>query len=101
MSIEAWMTRGETLLGKTWRARIKASCTPMERADSTYSSSLVTSTEARRMRVYQGNQEMAMAMRPFHKLRSRAAARAMGNNRGGKARRMSVARIMTSSTRPP
>ena len=55
----------------------------------------------RTRRVYHGHQVMMMAIARLRRLGPRMATKAMARTRAGKARKMSVTRMITSSSQPP
>ena len=90
---------GAMQLGRMCLRMMRLSLAPMARAASMYSSFLMVRTAERTIRAKGGMLEMLMASIIFVTLVPMADTRAMDSRMLGIARKMSMTRMMTSSTR--
>ena len=101
ISMDACTITGEMVLGRICLKIIFVVEVPMVLAAKTKLRSLRATACPRTIRVYQGHQEMAMARMALLRLGPRIATIAMARRSGGKLRKISVKRMMNSSTAPP
>ncbi len=97
----AWtMTEGNAV-GSTCRTTIRAERAPSARAACTYSSSRARSTCPRTRRAYPTHPITHSARMTFVRPGPRTATSAIASRMPGNAIRMSIARLIRSSTAPP
>ena len=101
MLLVVWMMMGPMALGRMWRMMMRESSVPQARAASTKSDSTTVSTVERISRTKPGMLETVMATSRFTMLAPRAATMARASRVPGMAVKMSMIRMMISSTRPP
>ena len=89
------------MFGSTWRQRDPNGALPSARAASMYSSTLTLITWARVRRTKIGVAEMPIAIIALVRLGPRNAASAIARIRNGQARKASVRREISASTKPP